>query len=859
MTPDPTASPSGEHDTARLLNGISLSGHDASRLTLDLADPMAVLALLLASDGAAKIRERTTARRALLQQAEDASGVVGLSSQLDTPEAVSARLRATTKQDLLEDPRLAGQIKACNAARFDLGLKNAPVETLLVERLSFSRALWWLGIGWIVWMISGKAAELRRLKEARDQARATADEADQRLAQLKTTVTAQRARECEVLAQVEASDRHPIALIPSFGWSHVPFDVVESTDGGGHLVFTSMWRPNVVQQLRDIPDGIAKVETLRREVMGPTDLPILLSPDTDDSPDARDLVGEELVLARNIDKFAALVDSALDVRLEATLLPADPAIDAQMNAWNTTASVSGADANWLAQPPARGPVGSVLETMERLEEEDRQPETSLERRLVSVATGLTDHNKRLASKRTEAVDALLSHVVKEWSGWTLLPMKRRYCPSFHRSKLYRYHRLGFTLDQAFDEQGRFAHADKLYRLPEPKNVERMVRLYEEERLNDRHSAAGYRQEIIDEIRRQVEGNTIIPLSPAAVLQYNLGRGEWQCGLCVHERRIGAPGSPEHHLGCPEGGRFKTDVPAEPCAETSMAEQYVHYGDLLVPMLSSLWHEKTTFDEANRIMREKEKELRDLIRDEQTALREETDVFKSAARDRLVQLEDLHGRAEELRARLSSEVGAAYALGALDAPRQRELLDELREFDSRLAAVTSIKTKVAVHEQELAEDVARTFERRHLVLEEPLRRGSDSPEFVLEVSRPVQASIEIRAGAPRLVPSRSSSGGGIFLRVRQDGKAEHWWSLHDIVAATDSPDGLGRVARCQGLDSERGTWVPLIEHPALRRLRPNLPTSTQALADSRMSDEPPPPPSDDAAFEPPPIDEQEEGL
>ena len=69
-----------------LINGVRFSGEAAPHLSLDLSDPLAVLALKLVADGTGAVRQRAAARTKLLQRVDTLAGK-GASAALQRPEA----------------------------------------------------------------------------------------------------------------------------------------------------------------------------------------------------------------------------------------------------------------------------------------------------------------------------------------------------------------------------------------------------------------------------------------------------------------------------------------------------------------------------------------------------------------------------------------------------------------------------------------------------------------------------------------------------------------------------------------------------------------------------------------------------
>lgn len=799
---------------ARLVNGVGLSGPKAGQLQLDANDPMAVLALKLVADGTGSVRQRAAARGALLKRLESLLESPSEIAPFQRPEAVVGRLQELAKAVQSADRDLAAGNQRLKAQQSELEQSQRAAEALTASRAAHSSLLWWFGIGWLVWKFTGKQAAL-------DAAVAQVREQELALARLtaerdKLAALVQRCREqTRILEEVATIDGQPVELMRRFGWSHVPFVVTPGVTESERLIFTNIWVRNFAHDLPDIENGIERVDALRRQILPTSGLPILLSPDTDQSAEMSDLIGEELQLARNIGTFASLAASASRQHVEASLLPADAAIDQQMGAWVTDVPI-GTSAAFCVSPPDPQKVDDLVSMVARVNREIADPEQDLAERLKGVAVSLRDRTQDFADKRSESIEGMMGSILSEWSGWSMLPLRRRYCPSFHFAPNFRYHRLGFTLDDAFDaDSGEFRHVDKLDRLPNRSPIDHKLKVYEERRQDNGGSAKNLeaeQAEILHLIRLQVDGAKIVGLSASARLHYSRDKGCWECGLCEHEPRIAGP------LGCPKSGRFSEE-------EARMAEQYVQYEDLLIPMLSALWNEKSTHDEVHRILRDKEAELRRNVLEEQQALRSEGQFFKEAARDRIVKLEDVAGNVHELVAKFGEEVRSANAMGAVDGSRRFELEQEVQGYQHKLSEMAGIAAKVKNHEDNLVREVDQTLERREVQLEERVRRSSDAPRFVYV---PPDYRHSLITTERRLIQGVVSPApiGDDHLLLRQPGDRNFVRKpIGELFEWLDTAGNLGAAATYEASDASGG-WIPLLDHPRVRTGLPTLPTQSE---------------------------------
>lgn len=838
MSTDPTLSSAPGSQLAKLVNGIELTGSASGKLKMDLTDPVAVLALKLVADGSGAVRQRAAKRAGLLQQLQSLVAPGADLTALQRPDAIPKALADLANRSAEAGNKATELRTASAAATRELADLTAQVTALSATRASYAAVLWWFGIGWLLWKFSGKQPILDRVAAEAEAERGKLAEAERGIAAIEARI-GQYAKQDAVLRQIGAIDAQPIELLRRFGWSHVPLQIAPGATDEDRLVFTTLWAKNFSHEFPHIKDGIRQVEALRTAVLSSGKLPVLLSPTTDEHADLRGLMGEELVLAKNIDTFAALSASATNTTVEATMLPADAAIDSHLGRWATAQELPANTPVCLAVPD-RQRIEGLTSLLRQVSLEEQDPEANLAKRLEAVASSLRDRTEDFANKRSESIEGLMGNILSEWSSWSMLPLRRRYCPSFHKSPQYRYARLGFVLEQVFDERGAFMQGDKIGRLPDPHLVERQISDYTAAWQKGGQRPEGLesrRADILKLISSQVEGTKIITLSPSARLNYNLVKRQWQCGLCTHEPRIGGPDSPESHIGCPKNGLF-TDQ------EATMAEQYVQFEDLLIPMLTNLWNEKSTHDEVNRIVREKESELRRNVLEEQQSLRDEARIFKEAARDRIVGLEEMKGQAKELIERFRAEIHAALALGALDGPRQHELETQARENEHQVGSIGEIVLNARNLEDGLAADVDATLASRDIVLEERIRRSSDAPQFVH--LPPAVGRRTLTAGtAGFLLAAGGTSKRGDALLVR---------SLGDSSIARRTPEEIGtwladdsNLAEAQKSEVNDGMgWTPLLQHPKISALL----TRTGGAAGS-------PPPLPGSAKQAPPLPEVEQ--
>ena len=96
-----------------------------------------------------------------------------------------------------------------------------------------------------------------------------------------------------------------------------------------------------------------------------------------------------------------------------------------------------------------------------MREERLNPETSLVRRLETAAENLTERAADFAKWRNSSIDEMLGGMLQEWSEWTMLPLLRRYCPSYHKVPDYLYRRLGFTPDTVFENRDKLPEAERV--------------------------------------------------------------------------------------------------------------------------------------------------------------------------------------------------------------------------------------------------------------------------------------------------------------------------------------------------------------------------------------------------------------
>lgn len=811
-------------ERVHLLNGIRLAGGVSAGI--DLTDPMAVLAVMLVSGGTDEIRRRGAKRDELVRQlpARDAKSDADVSV-----EALAGRLASVRKQigegrkDLEKRQRQTADSKA------RLTEAQGTFDDLAATRQRLSAVLWWLGIGWLIWTFTGKSraylTATDNLAAARQHVQ-EAEAAEQSRRRQNQTLEA----EATLISQIQTLDTEPLPLLTSFGWSHLPLRIEKlEPEIPGSLIFTHLWNSNCEHRVSDIPDGLARADELRQRVDSLAATPILLSPTADASPELRGLLGEEMLLARQIDTLADLIGGAEESEVRVALLPADASATAQLKAWRTDSQLP---AGGLPYSHRRdfSAADTLLALARQAKNEIDSPESSIAERLEGLAETLRTRAQDYSDCRNTSVDTLLGRTLDEWRRWSMLPLLRRYCPSYHKSSAYRYHRLGLVLNPkqaALDPPPHPAglifelepeERDKVVKgLPDSSPVARKLRILDEtEKDADKDGPpapeiAAIRREIVAMVRRQVEDGDIVALSPAAVLRFNTTSGRWHCGLCTHECRIGGKGTREERVGCPEQGLFTDE-------EAAMAEQYVQYEDLLVPMLSALWNEKSTWDEKNRIVREKEAELRRNMLEEEEALRKEALYFKEAARDRIVRVEDVHGEAQEVFARYQEQVESAARLDAIEPMRRRELLDELAASREKLSAVGTLKARVGEKEEDLTARVGQVASERTVVLDERVRRASDAPQFLEKGSPPRNLLFVPQARA--LDAGASAGSGETWLRLRRAGsKSPQLVSPDHFQTWLENLAHPGDAVQFEIFDESSKQWVPLSAHPVLRNLLP----------------------------------------
>lgn len=801
--------------TVRLVNGVRFSGGGGQVPSLDLTDPMAVLALKLVAGGTDEIRKRAARRDERVRQLVKTAGGSSTSEAI-TLAALTDRLAANAKKQSEANKQLAAQRQTLSNVKSQVAAAEQTFEEMEASRRQFSAVLWWLGIGWLIWTLTGKAAAhaaaaaaYLSAKEAEEQATAAEQNTRQKLEGLVAEAT--------LIAKIQALDAEPLPLLNSFGWSHVPFHVERLEPAfPGSVVFAHVWNPNFEHRLPDIPNGLERADELRERVDTLVSTPILLSPTVDSAPGLRGLTGEEMLLARQIDSLSALVGDAADREVHASMLPADAAVASQLNHWQTDVDLP-ADRIPFSHDRDFDVAATLVGLAKQVKTEIESPEKNLARRLEGLAETLRTRAQDYSDLRSNSIEAMLGRTLEEWRRWSMLPLLRRYCPSYHRVPKYRYHRLGLVASQEERRVNQHPaslilsndHRRTVDRLPDPAPIHRKLRILDEAAVGGASEVEleSLRAEIVAVVRAQVEGTDIVPLSAAAILRYNLTYG-WHCGLCAHECREGGKGTPEEHIGCPQGGRFSDE-------EAGMAEQFVQYEDLLIPMLSALWNEKTTHDELNRIVREKEAELRRNVLEEEEALRKEALYFKEAARDRVVKIEDVHGQADEVFSRYEQELESALQLNTIDPVRRRDLMNELAGYRQSLSEISKVKARVGELEEQLTDDANQVEARRQVTLEEKVRRTSDAPLFA-EVSGPAHQLLFVPRKA--VGPSQGSAQDATeqLLKCRRSGSQQSSFvKVSQFRAWLKGLEDAGETSHYEVLDETSKAWVPVTVHPLFR--------------------------------------------
>lgn len=693
---------------------------------IDRTDPLAVLALHLAAAAATGIQSRVSRSKQLLDALPPALPEAGHRGALETPQAVVRRiadLQAVLNAEF--DPLGKESERAEKQAREAVDARQEEVASLESQKAKHSAFLWWLGIGFLRWKFSGHS---ERLSAANAQAQAGAEALTRAVAfsAMVRPKLNQIHAEMNGLLPVAEILSEPIPLPTMFGWSHVPLEVRPGVRGDDRLIFSSLLGTGLTLQLTDMPGGPGRASALEEEIATrvPEQAPILLSAETSDDPRYQGLVGEELRLAQAIDQLSAVLGDAVPRNVTVGLVPGDASLDQQLPRWKTTRSTEGPFFKDNSASDVDSAAAAVASA--RLERDD--PASSPFAQLRSISDQLKARQIGYHKQRHDALEGVLANDLREWLSWSDLSTTRRYCPSYHRAPGFLYDKLGFDLRQddtaLFDADGSFKYQDQLKWLPDPEPIRLTVRHYS--LRHSAHAPAGelerMRQDIRRMIRSQVEDNQVVPLSKAATLKYSPQARRWTCGLCTHTKIHSG------ELGCPSGGHFSDE-------QARLAELLVPVEDVFVPMRSALFKEKSTQDELNRIFREKEGQLRERLTEEQDALRSEVETLKHDVSARRVKLQDVRGEAVDVLHRFAAEAESGSELGAIDAARKRQLLDDVEAKRRQIEDIGALTTQVQNAEDILTRLFEMTERRRTVRLDTPIRRATDSPDFLPAAERP----------------------------------------------------------------------------------------------------------------------------
>lgn len=376
--------------------------------------------------------------------------------------------------------------------------------------------------------------------------------------------------------------------------------------------------PNIINRLQNLSNKLAQI---------PEELPILL-PGTGetDLQDKSQLTGVEADMGEVLSITNQIFSDTVDVSTE---LPAFSANNDMVHSLRMLARhiQDGQPQLHLAQddPSISQAVQSLAQTNAEAAQAQQLGETNVESMMSRTVERMDSRVTQAKAARDRSLMNILSDGLDSIRGIYDYPLTRFYCPKCHQVEQYRTSQLPVAVEQLtqvpLDRLETFYRSDDLRRM---RGIMDGIRRYlnQAKRQGEDLKAEHFTilQDRLQTYEQLMQGMAVeIPeYDPKielhkrnAVLKYNTLRQEWVCQLCSES--------------------FNDE-------QAQWARMLKVKDELILPIWDALWLEK--HDERNRIIREKEAELRGNVEQEVALLREEAKLFTEEFRPVRDQLEKM---------------------------------------------------------------------------------------------------------------------------------------------------------------------------------------------------------------------------
>lgn len=401
--------------------------------------------------------------------------------------------------------------------------------------------------------------------------------------------------------------------VTHLGKLHYVVNVVPFEDGNLVLDATGT-RAKDTLTYPEIPQGSARLQTLSDSLSQiPQELPVLLPPaGQGDLQDKPQLTGVEADMEQILSLCERIFSDTVDIRTDLPVFAANDDLVVALKKLSAHVK-DGKPALDLTQydPIMEQAVKSLAQTSAEAAEVKKLGAENIENLMKDVVERMDSYVTRANRAREHSLMDILSAGLDGLKTVYDYPLTRFYCPKCHQVKQHQEASLAVPLEQL--PQAPPEALSPFYRSQEMLHLRGLAdtirRYLAQARERGEDFSAEHLMVLQEKLRTYEErirqlAMEIEHLDPHvevhkrnAILKYNLIRKVWICQLC--------------------GEAFSDE-------QAQWARMLKVKDDLIIPLWDQLWLEK--HDERNRIIREKEKELRENREKESSQLREEAKVF-----------------------------------------------------------------------------------------------------------------------------------------------------------------------------------------------------------------------------------------